>query len=173
MMLMFTPVKHWEELYEVSKDAVIKSIPRYGTRREGTILSHSTDSDGYNVVKFRNKSIVKTMKVHRLVATTFIPNPDNKPQVNHKDGNKKNNNVSNLEWVTASENIRHAKTMGLQCECPNRQRVEQLEDGLVINVFPSLKEAEKQTGIGWTGISAVTRGIRKTAGGYYWRRCND
>lgn len=65
--------------------------------------------NGYKHVKIGNKLIY----VHRLVATAFIPNPDNKPQVNHKDGNKSNNNVNNLEWVTAKENSRHAVETGL------------------------------------------------------------
>ena len=167
-------IKNWEGLYTVEKDGTIKSVPRNGTKRNGKTLSHSTDSYGYSVVKFRNKTKITTKKVHRIVAETYIPNPENKPQVNHKDGNKKNNHVSNLEWVTASENILHAKTIGLQMECPNRKKVAQITNsGKVLAVFNSLKEAQEKTGIGWTGISAVTRGVRKTAGGYYWRTFND
>ena len=171
---MFKPVNEWEGLYEVNENGEVKSIPRNGTKRKGKTLSHSTDSYGYEVVKMRNKDKVKTMKVHRLVAEVFIPNPHNKPQVNHKNGDKTDNTVGNLEWVTASENIRHAKDLGLQCECPNRQAVEQLtKHGKKIAVYKSLRQAEELTGIGWTGISAVTRGVRKSAGGYIWRRCND
>lgn len=167
------PMKGWENLYTINENAEIYSVPRNGTRKTPHKMSQSTDSYGYKVVKLRNKNKVVTCKVHRLVALTFIPNPENKPQVNHKDGNKLNNNVDNLEWVTASENIKHAKSLGLQQECYNRVKVNQIKDGKIIATYPSLKQAEIETGIGWTGISAVIRGLRKSAGGYYWERCND
>lgn len=170
---MWKAVKGFEGLYEVSDSGQIRSLPRNGTKRGGRIMAQSTDKDGYKLSKLRFKTKVVTAKVHRVVAQAFIPNPENKPQVNHKDGNKENNDVSNLEWVTNSENIRHAKKLGLQRECPNRQKVEQWKDGKLIAVYNSLKEAQQITGIGWTGISGVTRGTRKTAGGYNWKRCND
>ena len=73
-------------------------------------LKATNNGDGYECIKINKK----TYRVHRLVATSFIENPDNKPQVNHKDGNKLNNNVSNLEWVTNAENQIHAWDIGLQ-----------------------------------------------------------
>jgi len=165
------PVKGWEGLYNVTEDGQISSVPRNGTRRGGRTLSHSTDSYGYSVVKFRNKNKVLTKKVHRIVAEAFLPNPENKPQVNHEDGDKKNNHISNLRWVTASENIRHAKDNGLQCECPNRVSVQQYTlDGEYVAEYESLKAAGEATHTSWTGISAVIRGKRKSAGGYYWER---
>lgn len=169
----FNPIKNWEGLYEVSKEGCVRSTPRNGNGYKAKTMSKSIDSDGYEVFKARNKDKVRTLKVHRVVAEVYVPNPENKPQVNHKDGNKENNHYSNLEWVTNSENIRHAKANGLQCECPNRKPVCQMTNsGKVLNVFPSLKAAEEETGIGWTGISAVIRNKRKTAGGYYWKLFN-
>lgn len=172
---MFKDVVGWEGLYQVDESGTIMSKARNGNGYKAHTMSKSTDSDGYQVVKARNGTRVYTLKVHRIVATAFLPNPDNKPQVNHKDGDKQNNNVSNLEWVTASENIRHAKALGLQCACPNRVRVAQYDakTSNLIGVYPSLRAAEEKTGVGWTGISAVIRGQRKTAGGYYWGRFND
>lgn len=172
---MLRQVVGWEGLYQVSEAGEIFSAPRNGNGYKSRKMSQSTDSDGYKVVKARNGEKVRTLKVHRMVAQAYLPNPECKPQVNHKDGNKANNHLSNLEWVTASENIRHAKDNGLQQECHNRVSVEQLdlETNAVIAAYPSLKEAEKQTGVGWTGISAVLRNKRKSAGGYYWRRFND
>lgn len=172
---MFKQVVGWEGLYEVSEEGVVRSTPRNGNGFKSHVMSQSTDSYGYKVVKARNGDRIRTLKVHRLVAEAFLQNPHNKPQINHKDGDKSNNRLGNLEWCTASENIRHAKDTGLQCECYNRIIVEQIDKltGVVIATYPSLREAEIQTQIHWTGISAVLRGKRKSAGGYYWRRFND
>lgn len=78
------------------------------------ILSPATDSYGYLVVGITRKGELKGRKVHRLVAQAFVPNPQNKPEINHKDGDKKNNLPSNLEWVTQWENQVHATQTGLR-----------------------------------------------------------
>ena len=165
----------WKEVinypkYEISEEGAIRSKPCLGNHFKGRELKYSTDKYGYQIVCFNTKERKVNLKVHRLVAQAFIPNPENKPQVNHIDGDKTNNSVSNLEWVTASENIRHAKNIGIQCECPNRKLVKQYtKDGVFVAEYQSLKAAQEATGIGWTGISACTRGVRKTAGGFVWR----
>lgn len=166
---MFKDVKGFEGLYKVNEEGVIVSTPRNGNGYKEHIMSHSTDSDGYEVCKLRNKDKVITKKIHRAVAEAHLPNPENKPQINHKDGNKKNNHIDNLEWVTASENIRHARQLGLQ-KTQGEKAVRQVDKqtGATLAVFRSMKEAERQTGIGWTGISATVRGVRKSAGGYFW-----
>lgn len=82
-------------------------------RPEGKILKAQADQKGYLRIKITVNRNSRTIKVHRVVAEAFIPNPQNLPQVNHKDGNKLNNRADNLEWVSASENAKHACKNGL------------------------------------------------------------
>ena len=100
-------IKGYEGIYSVSNIGNIRND------QTNKILSKYVSHKGYEVIYLCNKGKRKNMKVHRLVAIAFIPNVENKPQVNHKDGNKLNNNVDNLEWVTCKENINHAFKTGL------------------------------------------------------------
>lgn len=102
-----------------SKDKIV--LHNYGNTavKKGKILSQSITSKGYLNCGITHDGKTKTMRVHRLVAETFIPNTENKPQVNHIDGNKINNSVNNLEWNTSTENVRHAWRTGLQKEKTN------------------------------------------------------
>lgn len=96
-------------MMEVSSLGRIRSLLRI----DKTVLKYQHDSKGYQRVRVTIQREKMTFKVHREVAKAFIPNPDNKPQVNHIDGNKDNNAVDNLEWVTNQENARHALNTGL------------------------------------------------------------
>lgn len=120
---------------------------------------------GYHYVDLRNKGVRKQFRVHRLVAEAYIPNPENKPQINHKDENKINNHVSNLEWVTAKENVnygthneRMAKTRSKAVYCVELDRV-----------FESQKEAAAELGLYSGNISSCCNGRTKTCGGLHWR----
>lgn len=118
--------------------------------------------------------------VHRLVAQTFIPNPEHKPEVNHIDGNKQNNCVTNLEWCTPSENVQHSYTklhrkpprgMAGKTGAQNKKSktVLQIKNGKTINVFCGVREASRITGVYQSLISACCRGERITAAGFVWR----
>ena len=99
--------------YEVSNLGNVRSkgfIMNNGYFRKGRVLKPYPDPKGYMKVELHGQ----IKKVHRLVAEAFIPNPENKPQVNHIDGNKQNNCVENLEWVTNAENTQHAWNTGLR-----------------------------------------------------------
>ena len=103
----------YEGLYEVSSYGRVKSLERYKSNNGGIqlikerILKPNNTKKGYLTVQIRNKKF----KVHRLVALTFIPNPENLPQVNHKDEDKTNNNVDNLEWCDAKYNSNYGTSI--------------------------------------------------------------
>ena len=163
------------EYYKVSNLGNVVSIDREIRNRliKGQDIKLSNDRYGYAKVKFRNQGKFKNHSVHVLVATVFIDNPENKPQVNHIDGNKLNNNVDNLEWVTAQENSIHASNTGLNdnAYAATSKPVNQLhkQTGELINEFSSIGEAAKCTGIAWQNIASVCKGNRKSAGGFAWR----
>ena len=109
-------------------------------------------------------------RVHRLVAQAFIPNYRNLPEVNHIDGNKQNNNVSNLEWTTHSQNMKHSQCV-LGFNVP--KSVAQIKNGIEIAVFDSATDAQRKTGINKSSISSCCRNkARITAGGFQWKYIN-
>jgi hypothetical protein len=111
-------------------------------------------------------NVKQTCKVHRLVAEAYIPNPDNLPQVGHKDENPSNNCVENLYWTDPKENNNYG-THGLRISKANGKSVYCVE---LDKVFHSTREAERQTGIPHENIAACCRGDRyKSAGGYHWK----
>lgn len=113
---VWKPVAGFEGLYEVAPCGAIRNA------RTLRWLSPSEKDDGYMSVKLFQDGVGRNRTVHRIVAEAFLPNPENKPQVNHKDLNKKNNDVSNLEWVTQSENQSHAIRNGT-----NKTRISKLK----------------------------------------------
>ena len=132
-------------------------------------LTHTKgkDGNGYMVVNLRRGGTSKVSLVHILVATAFIPNPYGLPMVNHIDGDKTNNSVSNLEWSTYSDNNIHALYNNLRK--PKGTPVMQVtEDGDIVNVFSSATEAERETGISARQIMRCVNMKAFSAGGFAW-----
>ena len=170
----------YEGMYQVSNLGQVRSYGRYCNNRynkvwrPGRILSAGKDNKGYLTVVLCLNDTRHTVKVHRLVAELFIDNPENKDQVNHINGNKQENCVANLEWCTQSENMMHAWQIGLQSRVHKKNdsrsfKVTQHNDDMeIVGKFPSMMEAERQTGINGASIArAAKKGGR--AGGYFWK----
>lgn len=148
----------YEGLYQVSNLGRIK--------RKDHIL-YKTLRNYYGVKLCKNN--IKCFKyIHRIVAQAFIPNPENKSQVNHIDGNKLNNCVDNLEWVTRSENTKHAYKIGLEKPTKISPVIQYDLKGNKIKEYESIKEAKKKNKK-CSKISDCCSGKRKTAGGYIWK----
>jgi hypothetical protein len=120
-MEIWRDVEGYDGKYQVSNLGNVRSVDRTFSNscgvmvtRKGIMLNPIQNRCGYMKVTMHKEGKVNTEVIHRLVAVAFVPNPNNLPQVNHKDGNKRNNDVSNLEWCTALSNMHHAKQQGLR-----------------------------------------------------------
>ena len=131
-------------------------------------------SCGYQAVTLAKDGVNRKIRVHKLVALAFIPNPDGKPEINHKDGDKHNNKVENLEWVTAKENQRHAISTGLRNDKRRRKIINQYsKDGVLLKVWHGYAEIEETLGFSRQTICNCCKGRTSTALGYIWRHPDD
>lgn len=161
----------YEGTYQVSNLGNVRSL-HWNHSNKIRLLTPFLNG-GYLRVGFRTNNVLKNYLIHVLVANAFIPNPENKPQVNHKDGNKLNNSVSNLEWVSASENVIHAKKHNLITKNPCRWepcKINQLSlDGKIIATYPSQREASRQLNLNQARISYAIAGNRPYAN-FLWEK---
>ena len=162
-MEIWKDVKGYEGLYQVSNLGRVKSL-NYRRSGKERLLSLAHDKDGYLYVCFRKNGKQKLHKVHRLVAQAFIPNPDNLPQVNHKDENKTNNNVKNLEWCTNEYNHNY----GTRNERVGKSLSKKIICITTGEIFNSMREACRKYNIHTGSMTECCQGKRKTAGGYKW-----
>ena len=181
----FRDIENYEGLYQISNYGRVKSLKRFITNQYGErdkILIAGKSKCGYLFVNLCQKNNKKNFLTHRLVANHFICNPDNKLTVNHIDGNKLNNRVDNLEWMTHKEQTHHAICNGLiknndrdwtkfalMGQISNSKIVIQYDlQHNFIKKYKSVGEAERITGINHSNIIMCCNGKRKTAGGYLW-----
>lgn len=169
-----------EGYYEVSSHGRCRSLDRYDTynrRQRGRILKQSLDKRGYPSIRFSRGDVKSGGTVHRLVAKAFHPNPTNLPQVNHKDGLKTNNHVSNLEWVTNLDNMRHAIANGLAIDHPFGRKAFRFKSAILVydatgaHVDTFIGNADmKAKGYDWRNVNACLYGTRKTHRDMTFRR---
>ena len=146
--------------YEVSKDGQVRLAANHQVK-----VQH-VDKWGYLYLSLRENKKDKYRFIHRLVALCFIPNPENKPEVNHIDGNKLNNHVSNLEWATSQENENHALDSGLIT--PRKPVIGIHKDTGQQRLFRSVADAARTTGESEAGISGCVNGRQKSTQNYLW-----
>lgn len=175
--IKFFPIPTFEGFYESSKCGKIRSIAnknRYRPNQKGRILKQHISKYGYCQVTLSINGIYSLKRVNRLIAQTFIPNPENKPCVNHKNGVKTDNSVQNLEWVTYSENEIHSykklnkNIKGNVKKYKNgintkSKKIYCIENGIIFN---SIKEAAKILKLYRSSITAQIKGRLKKTGGF-------
>lgn len=151
-------IKGYDGKYKINKNGIIKS--------KNKILKPSKDNKGYLYVILYKNGYGKHKSIHRLVAETFIPNSNKLKEVNHIDGNSINNNISNLEWITHSNNIRHAVNVLNKIKKPIMQYDLKFN---FVKEWDSIKQVEEKLKIDHSNISKCCKGKRKQCGGYIWK----
>ena len=182
-------IENYNGLYQVSNHGRVKSlerkVPNQNRIYSERILKPEKPKCGYLYCALCKDGFARHIRVHRLVAFAFIPNPYNKPQVNHKDGNKQNNSADNLEWCTNSENVSHSYGNTERGKArhwkgkmsnnhPNSKKVQQHTlDGVFVREWNCAKDIERELGFDCRCISACCRGKSKSSFNYKWNFKNS
>lgn len=166
MKEIWKDIVDYEGIYQVSNLGRVRSVDRitsHNHKHKGKLMVLELDRTGYQRIGLRKNNHVVKHLVHRLVAQTFIPNPDNKEQVNHVNEIKHDNRVLNLNWMTSLEN----RNYGTARQRSADKRSKPITNG--VQVFKSIMEAERVTGVHNSNIVKCLKGERKTTGGYSWQ----
>ena len=164
----------YEGLYQVSNLGNVKSLNYNKTGKERN-LKPGTDGSGYRFVNLCKNGKIRLFKIHRLVAQAFLENPDHKSDVNHKDENKTNNCVDNLEWMTSKENAnfgtRNERLAKSLINHPEKAKsvIQYSLYGKFIKEWPSMHQIERELGFSPGNISECCNKKRKTSYGYIWK----
>ena len=169
----------FENLYKISSEGKVKSLGNGKStnplHKESKLIKTNVSTRGYEKIKLFKDGKRYYFNLHRLVADNFLFNKDGKREVNHKDGNKLNNAVSNLEWVSASENQKHAYEMGLQVarkgsENAQSKQIKQLTlDGQLVRIFGSIQEVTRELGFNTFGIIKCCKKEKKYKTAYKFK----
>lgn len=196
-MEIWKDIKGYEGIYQVSNIGRVRAVDRvncYGRTCRGTLRKQNKNKNGYMYVNLSRGGKARNYCVHRLVATAFVDNPEQKPTVNHKNENKLDNRASNLEWMTLQENLAY----GTHIERATRNKPDMsgpkhfnygkrgaeshTHKGRVIGIsitdpnniieFDTAATASRALGCSSGRLCEAINGKRKSYGGYYWRRTN-
>lgn len=152
---------------------IIQDFPNYSIFKDGTVINNISGKalkpvegrNGYKVVNLYKNKMRSQFYIHRLLAIHFINNPQNFPYINHKDENKSNNSLDNLEWCTASYNLNYGTRSIRQAQTQGHS-VKAFKNGILVGSFYSEKQCARELNINSSHVSQAVRGLRKTAGGY-------
>ena len=188
MQEIWKDIKGFEGMYQVSNLGRVRSVDRFdsiGRLQKGNIKAIRDNGKGYKTVNLHKDNKDKKCRVHRLVATAFIENPDNKPEVHHIDSDRSNNKLENLQWVTSKENNNFPEHIESMKKNPNWLKTRKsavakaTEKAIVVNSrrtkftrgdvsleFSSLAEGARQLGLDRSRCAKVANGKRKHTHGY-------
>lgn len=165
--------EQWRDTYIYGDQYEVSNTGKVRNKVTKHILYQQKDGKGYLRTSLSRNNVQVTVKVHRAVAIAFIENPNNLPQVNHKDGDKENNLVNNLEWINNYDNMQHAVKNGLTNHVENsgrkRRAIIGVSDSGEIVRFDSLAEASSKLRICRSNLCNALKGRRNVCGGYMWK----
>lgn len=179
MTEIWKDIVDYKGLYQASNLGRIKSLDKkdaMGRLVKGKIMKPATRKDGYLQITLHKDKKATKFLVHRLIAEIFIENKQNLKEINHKDENKQNNNISNLEWCSRKYNVNYGeanKKRRYKLLNKRGKKIAQYDKkGNLLNMFLSLSQATRDTKVNKAHISECCNKYRKTAGGYKWECIN-